>query len=383
MRVLLLLIFASLLTACSNTQLNVVDSLTASAQNDGVGMTPSKWIVRGHPLQTTYVSLNGQLGLRVGQVCVASSFRSPFTANCLNELGYSPNENKDSYIDHQGKLYQEYYSSNAIKEEPTATLHNFIKAVNDEKTKSAAFVKANTDYLTCLINNSSDSNTDEISEALKKQALNACAAQNTAKDQALSSLKQVRLQVEALAIAPNRMVYNWAESSQLKSGVVVQSESNSANVNSEKKASGYTVVNGLIIERYQMSCAELHTLKQREDAKRLKIVTMTLAAEELYYNANEDASLSLGAAFSFTKDELKMLTRLLDKNGEELKFDLEATINTSSSIASKGYLTAPVITLNNYKKMLIPSKGNDTQTSIKPGLTYYAVLSDIDTLACD
>jgi hypothetical protein len=134
-----------------------------------------------------------------------------------------------------------------------------------------------------------------------------------------------------------------------------------------------------------MSCSELGLLQKRPDAGRLKIVTMTLAAEELYYNANEEASLSLNAAFSFTPDELKMLSKLLDKDGKALKLDIQASINASRTIASKGYLTNPEITLNNYKDITIPEafEAKKMTRSIKPSLTYYAVLSDVDTLACN
>lgn len=385
MRFLPLLILTLFLSACSNNQLNVVDSLTSSAQNDGVGMNPSRWFVKGHPLQTTYVSLNGQLGLKAGQVCVASSYRSPFKTNCLNELGYSPTTKKDTILERKGKLYQEYYSANmtdvenAQKSTDTNPLYRFIKAVSDEKLLSASFVKANTDYLSCLIEHSKGMDADSLSAVDKQNALAACAAENTLKDQALTALNEARLKVDTLAIAPNRMVYNWAENTQWENGVVIQSEANSANMSSKKNASGYTVVNGLVLERYQMSCSELQTLKEREDAKRLKIVTMTLAAEELYYNANEETSLSLNAAFSFTDDGLKMLKAVLNKDPKDLKLDIQTTINTSSSIASKGYLTAPIITLNKYDNNVIPSN----KETFKPSLTYYAVLSDVGTLACD
>jgi hypothetical protein len=384
MRALLPLTFISLLTACSNTQLNVVDSLTVSAQNDGVGMHPTKWFIQGHPLQTTYVSLNGQLGLRVGQVCVASGYRSPFTSNCLNTLGYLAATNQDSNLEYKGRIYQEYYSSKSDETPQSKTIVDLLKAINEEKKLSLKYVTSNTHFLTCLTKHPIQ-DVKNITSDEKREALSACSTERETKEKALLALQEASLKVEALAIAPNQIVYNWAENHELKSGVVVQSESNSATVNSNKKASGYTVIKGLIIERYQMSCSELGLLQKRPDAGRLKIVTMTLAAEELYYNANEEASLSLNAAFSFTPDELKMLSKLLEKDGKALKLDIQASINASRTIASKGYLTKPEITLNNYKDITIPEtfEAKKMTRSIKPSLTYYAVLSDVDTLACN
>jgi hypothetical protein len=574
MRFLFFLISIALLTACSNTQLNVVDSLTSSAQNDGVAMHPSKWMITSHPLQTTYVSLNGQLAFRVGQVCITSRYRSPFSANCQNELAYSEiteslvealkeskkemsdklntekakialnkiinslsdapillsesentlrqelnilrnnSKNPDSAnnlynkiiaildtiktnivdveVERKGKLYREYYPSNTSKNltnfnqqiilssayeaanaeylqcqiDATNTAYSklnsstqeeftkekkviseilekqcqnlednrnkaladlnksiselpnsksmlaFINAVNNEKTRSADFVIASTNHLSCLVNEQKKLNkiiddkkadlakakSDEAAKEKAKENLseaeenaknpeniqNACSEED--KKQALVALEKARLKVEALAIVPNRVVYNWAKNTKWESGVVVQSESNSTNMKANKTASGYTVVDGVIIERYQMSCNELAMLKKRSDADRLKIVTTTLAAEELYYNANEETNFALNAAFSFTPKELKMLSKLKDKDGKELKLEIQTTINKSSSIASKGYLTAPTVTLDDYKDITIPDS-TETETKnpndIKSSLTYYAVLSDVETLSCN
>lgn len=554
MRFLFFLISIALLTACSNTQLNVVDSLTSSAQNDGVAMHPSKWMITGHPLQTTYVSLNGQLAFRAGQICITSRYRSPFSANCQNELAYSEiteslvealkeskkemsdklntekaqaalnnlinnlsdapillseNENTlrqelnilrnnsknpdsannlynkitvtldtiktnivDVEVERKGKLYREYYPSNTSKNltkfnqkiilssayeaanaeylqcqiDATKTAYSklnsstqeeftkekkviseilakqcqnlednrkkalanlnksiselppnsksmlaFINAVNNEKTRSADFVIASTNHLSCLVNEQKklnkiidDKNADLAEDNINnpENIQNACSEED--KKQALVALEKARLKVETLAIAPNRVVYNWAKNTKWESGVIIQSESNSTDMKADKTASGYTVVDGVIIERYQMSCNELAMLKKRSDADRLKIVTTTLAAEELYYNANEETNFALNAAFSFTPKELKMLSKLKDKDGKELKLEIQTTINKSSSIASKGYLTAPKVTLDDYKDITIPGSTETEKTNdIKSSLTYYAVLSDVETLSCN
>ena len=364
-----ILVIFPFLVACSNTQLTVVDSLTVAAKNDGVLMTPSRWMVTEHPLQTTYVSLNGQLGVRAGQVCIASRFRSPFNSNCLMAETLFK-DGTDPRSKREGKIYREAYKptaelvkilskdSNGISEEaaPKDSIMELMGAVNAEKTQAVLYAKA-------LLNKFQCQNGQE--EA-------ACAEVITAENTAYANLIEARNKAELLMNLPNRLVYNWSEIYTLNAGTV-SCENNKASGGTERSTAGYTIVNGLILERYQSTCEELEYLKSLPSYKRMKIVTMTLAASELYYNANQYASLSLQAALSVSPAELKSMKDALTS---EQEIALEAALHSSMSISSRGYFTAPDISLDNIVN-LGPS-GNS-----QSGLVYYAVLSDVGTLACD
>ncbi|REG83721.1 hypothetical protein [Marinomonas pollencensis] len=371
-----ILVIFPFLVACSNTQLTVVDSLTVAAKNDGVLMTPSRWMVTEHPLQTTYVSMNGQLGVRAGQVCIASRFRSPFNSNCLLAGSlFLDKEDKEVKEEgntqlREGKIYREVYQptaelvktlqkdSNAITEEalPKDSIMELMNTVNTEKTQAVLYATAVLNDLQCQ----------------QDQGGDACAEKGVAKNTAYENLIEARSKVELLMNLPNRLVYNWSENYTLTSGAVVN-ENNKANGGAERSSAGYTIVNGLVLERYQSSCKELELLKNLPSYKRMKIVTMTLAAKELYYNANQDTSLSLQAALAVSPAELASLKNALTS---EQNIALEAALNFSTSISSRGYFTAPDISLEDFKESGL------TKTP-QSGLVYYAVLSDIGTLACD
>lgn len=381
-----------LLSACStNSQLNVVDNLTLVAANDGVALNPSRWIIWGHPLQTTYVSLNGQLGLQIGQVCTASRYRSPFTNNCRE-------------IEGTGTYFREYYSEaqssktsgqqDKNKSDITAKtqpLQGFLDAVYSENDAQIEYVGAVTDYYVCLAH--------EKTEAIKKEAevaereadkakdtvvkqddvldtkqeisekSSSCKSERDKRDGALKTLRIAQNEVRKQSMTPNRVVYNWAEALKFESGVVVKEASNSISGNREKQASGYTVVNGLHIQRFQLTCDELQELKlQYGDNNRLKIVTMTLSADELYYDAREYKATAFNTNASFTLSELKALKDIVKL--DDVKVEVNATLANTSDLSSKGHLMAPQV------------EYYDNKDEIKKGLTYYAVLTDLKSFQC-
>ena len=378
---------ALLLSACStNSQLNVVDNLTLVAANDGVVLNPSRWMIWGHPLQTTYVSLNGQLGLQVGQVCTASRYRSPFTNNCRE-------------IEGTGKYYHEYYSEaqnsktsgqqDKNKSDITAKtqrLQGFLDAVYSENDAQIEYVGAVTDYYVCLAH--------EKTEAIKKEAevaereadkakntvvkqddvlgtkqeisekSSSCKSERDKRDGALKTLRIAQNEVRKQSMMPNRVVYNWAEALKFDGGVVVKETSNSISGNREKQASGYTVVNGLHIQRFQLTCGDLKKLKEYGDSNRLKVVTMTLSADELYYDAREYKATAFNTNASFTLSELKALKDIVKL--DDVIVEVNATLASTSDLSSKGSLIATEV---DYDKS-------------KNGLTYYAVLTDLKSFQC-
>lgn len=352
---------SSILVAClflsscsSNSQLNVVDGLTLVAANDGAAMNPARWMIMGHPLQTTYVSLNGQLGLKVGQVCIASRFRSPFTNNCRAV------ETKD-----HGSFYREYYSPEASK------LTTFLEATYAEREAAADYVKASRNYYACVVReNANITQQSKVSQekavsVTQQQLANICLEQRQSRDTASDKLKSARQSVQRQTSTPNRIVYNWAESLKFEGGAVVKQPSNSVSGQYNKDASGYTIVNGLSIERYELTCEGIQDLRGEKDSERLKVVTMTLSADDLYYDAREDTNAGIAASFSFSPNELKTLEAIFESNVE---VNVKAALASSTNLASSGYLTKPEVDL----------KSNSSNN----GLTYYAVLTDLESFQC-
>ncbi|PYF81039.1 MULTISPECIES: hypothetical protein [Marinomonas] len=357
-----------LLSACStNSQLNVVDGLTLVAANDGIGMNPSRWIVSGHPVQTTYVSLNGQLGLRAGQVCIASRFRSPFTNNC-QDLNMDQNQAVNV------SFYSEYYPSSTNN--GGEKLSVLLSAIYTEREAAAAYVKASRIYYACVteentkIHKEQNLDTKKSTQATKEKIDNGsiCVNEKNMRDATYNALSTKQIAVQKHSLVPNRVIYNWAESLKFEGGaVVLEQPKNAASGSYNKEASGYTVVNGIRIERVQINCEAIKGLiAKHNDHDRLKIVTMTLSADELYYDAREDKTAAFNANLTFSPNELKTLKNIFDS-------DIEASINaalaSSSNIASSGYLIG--------KK-----SGNKSQETSNKGLTYYAVLTDLKSFQC-
>ncbi len=378
---------AVLLSACStNSQLNVVDGLTLVAANDGVAFNPSRWFI-GHPLQTTYVSLNGQLGLQIGQVCTASRYRSPFTNNCRE-------------IENTGKYYFEYFEaaqspvpsnsqgeSKVVATAKTESLQGFLDAVYKEHDAQIKYVGAVTDYYVCLAHKKSEAakkdaetvqqgadiakdtvvKQDDESATEQENSEKSSSCERSDLNEALKNLQIAQNEVRKQSMTPNRVVYNWAEALKFDGGVVVKEASNSISGNREKQASGYTVVNGLHIQRFQLTCNDLQELKQQYgDSNRVKIVTMTLSADELYYDAREYKAMAFNANASFSPSELKALKKIMEL--DDVEVEVNATLASTSDLSSKGHLMAPQVKYN--------------KDDIKKGLTYYAVLTDLKSFQC-
>lgn len=364
-----LLIFPAvlLLSACStNSELNVVDNLTLVASNDGLGMNPARWVISGHPLQTTYVSLNGQLGLKTGQVCVASRFRSPFTNNCR------------AINIESGLFYREQYKKETSGEAP---LKSFLNSVYELRESQIDYVSKSKIYYSCVSNKkveiSQDKKLDDrdaVSE-IKNQLPEICTNERNKWKEASRALNSKQLAARKQAIVPNRVVYNWAETLDFQGGAVVQKSTNNAASGSlDRAASGYTVANGILLERYQLKCEEIKNLQKKYgDSERLKVVTMTLSADELYYDARKDKVAAFNANLTFSPRELKTLDRIFDS---DIEMTINAALASSSSLASSGYL------VSKESSNTSENSSGASGTSTNNGLTYYAVLTDLTSFQC-
>jgi hypothetical protein len=356
------LIALPLISACSNTQLNVVDNLTVSSKNEGAFMS-GKLIVNGHPLQTTFVSLNGQLALHAGQVCISSRFRSPFNTICLTEDELEKLKDKNVLLDEEsfsrkGKVDIAAYPT----EQNNSFLKELIVAVNNEKDAAAKRNIEKVSYFQCL-------QTKKKQEDKEPAPENVISCDSQSLLNAEKDLVTKRSERQAKLTNPNVLVYNWAESHEFDGGVI-----KGVAGSLEKQAAGYTVVNGVYLKRYSIDCDELTALKELGKSDRLKMVTMTLSTNELYYDANEDSAFSAQLALAISAKEFADLAKWAKDNRS---IDLKADLNSATSIASQGYLK--VSNKGKEESTFITYKEENTQI---PELVYYAVLSDVDTLSC-
>ena len=400
MRTLTFLPALLVLTGCAQSQLNVVDNLTVSARNDGVMMNPGRWFITGHPLQTTYVSLNGQLGLNIGQVCVASRFRSPFTINCIEDhFGQKDHPNQENADQNppkrQGLIYQEYYKV----EDQNKDLQAFINAQNALQAQVLSYSSAAIKLLQCQQeiyqaelsklqkNHKSDPKANHTSalETSKELSKSSCKAKQEEQDRQNTELNAKQLEVNKALTLANRLVYNWSDERTFKGGIF-QSSNNNGQSTFSQQAAGYTLVNGLILSRYQLSCKELNSLKAMTNASHLKVVTMTLAAKELYYHASKDSAFSLQSQLALQPSELQSLAKFLGE--EDPLLNIEAALSSRTSLASQGYFATPEVKLSSYGSQFPTSNVKDSgtkdanSTGLEHGLTYYAVLSDLESLSC-
>ena len=384
MRTLTFLPALLVLTGCAQSQLNVVDNLTVSARNDGVMMNPGRWFITGHPLQTTYVSLNGQLGLNIGQVCVASRFRSPFTINCIKE---NADQNPPK---RQGLIYQEYYKVEGQNKD----LQAFINAQNALQAQVLSYSSAAIKLLQCQQeiyqaelsklqkNHEGDPEANHASALVTSKELSksSCKDKQEEQDRQNSELNAKQLEVNKALTLANRLVYNWSDERTFKGGIF-QSSNNNGQSTFSQQAAGYTLVNGLILSRYQLSCEELTSLKAMTNASHLKVVTMTLAAKELYYHASKDSAFSLQSQLALQPSELQSLAKFLGE--EDPLLNIEAALSRRTSLASQGYFATPKVKLSSDDSQNPTSNVNDANsTDLEHGLTYYAVLSDLASLSC-
>ncbi|GAB3487339.1 hypothetical protein [Marinomonas epiphytica] len=326
----LIIPLSAFLVACSSSELRVVDNLTVSARNDGVFMNPSKWVVWGHPLQTTYVSLNGQLALESGQLCLASRYRSPFTVNCFGSVNGK-----------SGSVHYEHYPS-----ESTA-LDQLV--VNQQRELNAAehYIVAANKLLQCKAKKPAN---DAVCQEAQQQFN---IQENT--------LAAIRNDIYAFFAQKNRLVYNWSQELKLENGVFI-SEQLTGGTNYSNNSAGATIVNGFSIERFRPKCSEF-TEKGKEKYKDFKVVTSIIKAHELYYQASDNRLIALQSKFN------KSLPLKEDSVKNDSLNEIIATVNanlaSSQSLSSAGYLA-----INKKTSNALPIKGS----------VYYAVLTDAENL---
>ncbi|WP_025566106.1 hypothetical protein [Psychromonas sp. SP041] len=281
------------LSACSSSQLTVFDGLAYTAKNEGWYNDP----VRGYPLQTTQVSLDGQLHYKIGDLCYADKNRSPMTANCLAD-----------------SLRNSQYEASVI-------VHSYpFRPESVGKNDSAP---PPTDINTAAL---------DLTNALSATALTLATCQDKAE-----CAEEIKSNREAIIKAnkilqdstneDNVRVYNWNDN------VSASASNNSKNIDtsSEKKTEGYTIVSGYKVFELRMKCIDESRISS-EKSGHLKVVTKLISADSI--------------AFVNTQSKLNKLKLQLDvadiKNGttallKELA-TLEVALQSASTISSMANL---------------------------------------------
>ncbi|WP_333003203.1 hypothetical protein [Vibrio coralliilyticus] len=272
------------LTACSSSsQLTVFDGLTYTAKNEGGINDP----IRFYPLQTTQISLDGQLTYQIGDLCYSDRHRSPMTSNCFNHSSGS-NPVKATVIQHK-------YNSDS--EEPIA-ISTLAFNLNQ------ALTNATLNLATC--------NEEECQKALTSSSKSI----NNAADTLQAELKKT-----------NVRVYNWSDNSK----VSANNTSESLKASGKSATQGITIVNGYSINELKISCIDSSTFNS-DKSDHLKVVTKTLAADSISF-INTQSKISELAATLNTEE----LAQDLKGFSKEL-LALELSLKSASTISSMGML---------------------------------------------
>ncbi|MCL9777280.1 hypothetical protein [Vibrio methylphosphonaticus] len=340
------------LSGCgTSNKLTVFDGMTYSATNEGAINDP----IRVYPLQTTQVSLDGQLPYTIGELCYASRLRSPLSANCLSER---------SSIMKNSEFVIKYKHYAAEPSEPNKGI-NLNKQIFELNT---ALKQATNTLLDCA-------NTTECSSKM--------AAQQRVVDEKQEA-------VTSIVDSPNVRILNWNEQSSAKIGT--GEESNSAK--KETSEAGFTVINGFSVYELSYTCLDPSVAKLTDKMKHLKVVTKLIAADEISFVNARTKVRQLTASLDAFEDSLdtetkgKLLTELL-----KLKLSIEDSASLSSSgrfkITDSGYnvvnlnLESKIKAANNNIKNeteLLNTKKSVVDKNLKHQSPYLAVLTDLNDL---
>lgn len=233
-----------LLAGCSSSKIDVVEGMMSVSRNDGIYR---RLIALTYPLQTTHVSLSGQLPFKIGDVCVTSSYRSPSTSLCFPLLDKNDSKTKAKMNELNAEFV--YYDL------PKGTTYKSVLAAQEKylEINRAVLIEAHNCWKKkdCILN---------------QQKLNQLTDAQTELDDALND--------------PNVQVYNWSDIS----GKNITN--NTITADRKVEDFGITVVHGFRMGKLHNICipTEVMTaLKKQPQYKNMKIVTHTLESNRLEY----------------------------------------------------------------------------------------------------
>lgn len=272
------------LTACSSSnQLTVFDGLTYTAKNEGGINDP----IRFYPLQTTQISLDGQLTYQIGDLCYSDRNRSPMTSNCFNHSSRN-NPVNATVIKH------EYKSDSKGPIAISALSFNLNQALTD----------ATFNLATC--------NEKECQNALTSSSKSINKAANT---------------LQAELNRTNVRVYNWSDT--IKHSA--DSGSESLKASGKSATQGITIVNGYSINELKISCINSKAITASK-SDHLKVVTKTIAADSISFINTQSKISELAATL-----DAKEIAQDLKGFSKEL-LALELSLKSASTISSMGML---------------------------------------------
>ncbi|WP_210499810.1 hypothetical protein [Vibrio crassostreae] len=251
------------LSACSSSQLTVFDGLTYTAENEGGYDDP----IRFYPLQTTQVSLDGQLNYKIGDLCYADRNRSPMTANCLAD-SLRNSQFEASVIVHNYPLDDDS-EANKAKNAKGEAVPSEITDVNEENKDSVPV-----DVKTAAL---------DLTNALSATTLTLATCKDDAEcakdiETNRKAINKANDDLQKATSEVNVRVYNWSDN------VSASGSNKSKNVeaSSEKKTEGYTIVSGYKVFELRMKCIDESRISA-EKSDHLKVVTKLISADSISF----------------------------------------------------------------------------------------------------
>ncbi|MBW3694893.1 hypothetical protein EK599_04270 [Vibrio sp. T187] len=299
---LLIVLCAIGLSACSSSQLTVFDGLTYTAENEGGFDDP----VRFYPLQTTQVSLDGQLNYKIGDLCYADRNRSPMTANCLAD-SLRNSQFEANVIVHNYPI--EVESKNKNTDQKTIGDKSSNNSVSDVKTAALKLTNALSETTFTLATCEGNADCSKDIKANRKE------------------INKANIELQKATSEVNVRIYNWSDNGSVSGS----NKSKNVEASSEKTTEGFTVVSGYKVFELRMKCINGERISA-EKSDHLKVVTKLISADSISF-INTESRLS----------KLKLKLDATDISGgstaliKELAA-LEAALQSASTISSMANL---------------------------------------------
>ncbi|MFP8967486.1 hypothetical protein ACKC9G_12960 [Pokkaliibacter sp. CJK22405] len=319
----------SLSSCASNSQLNVVDRLTTQSSTYGWW---HKAVRLDYPLQSRWVSLNGQLPVNIGDRCQDSRYRTPMAMLCLT--GDTPAAGTYKHI-----------------------AYPYGKTADDFRTAVTGF-KSDLEAL--------NTTKQSLQTALLAQAIcktnSDCTPDDTNVNKLYTDYQTQQKTIEKKALESNLILYNWADSSESSLGATLDDDNN-AKASSQHQASGYTLIGGLDIYQLRLTPELVKSLEgaNAKTTKQLKIATLVMSTPYLAYIADDQSQKAIRVNARLS--EALLTSSALSDSEKAIIMELNAGISTS--INSQGIMISQTVS------------GADQP---KDQSTFYAVMTDLDGL---
>ena len=322
---------AALLSACSDTQgVGALDDLTTSTTNDGGLRKP---ISLNYPLQTRFLSINGQLPVpHIGSSCLASSQRVANSIICFSTTGTTRVLTRS--FEYTGK------------EEGVKAYRASLEDLQLSVAQLIEFEAAN--------------NQMENDPETPRQDL--IDSQNAAKALADGVAEKSNELAEQSADL-NIFVFRWAGSQSANATGSFGSSFLSGSAAADSTTGGLVIVGGLHVSQLLIGDDFEDTIGTQPDAA--KVATLTMAADYLQYSADSSLSAALEASLDTDIQELS------ENLSPETKVALRAYAAISQAEENQGFFSKP-----KYKFKSLEEAYSDQD----PGQIFYATLTDVETL---